>query len=83
MKQKVKNVLTEISNDFDSVSTIILTGTCMPANEEVFLLMSETTWPILTPNGPRLLPTGGAAVALPPSTRTATVVFANLITFIV
>src|SRR3989344_5390487 len=70
MRAEAGGVPTEMSNFLVSRSTLTVTGTCMPLNSAVLLLMSATTWPMLTPRGPRAGPSGGAAVALPPSTNT-------------
>src|SRR5208282_1100831 len=53
-------------------STSILTGTCIPLNEAVFLLISSTTAFTLIPSGPSDGPNGGPAVAFPPGTKTST-----------
>ncbi len=65
-------VPTVIVNVFVSLSTVTVMGTCMPLNSAVFLFISETTWPMLTPSGPSAGPSGGAALALPPSTSVST-----------
>ena len=53
-------------------STVIVTGTCMPLKDAVFLLISSTTAFTLIPSGPSDGPNGGPAVAFPPGTKTST-----------
>src|SRR4030042_5127833 len=57
---------------FFLASPSILTGTCIPLNVAVFLLISSTTAFTVIPSGPSDGPRGGPAVAFPPGTKTST-----------
>src|SRR5208337_209582 len=71
MRAVVGGIPTVTVNAF-LASTSILTGTCIPLNEAVFLLISSTTAFTLIPSGPSDGPRGGPAVAFPPGTKTST-----------
>src|SRR4030042_296824 len=51
---------------------VIPTGTFMPLNELVLVLMSFAMLTMFTPSGPRAGPRGGPGVHVPASTRTST-----------
>src|SRR5213593_475402 len=74
-RAEVVGVPTSTSKLLSSMSTITFTGTFIPAYALVSSLILFTIWRTLTPRGPRAGPSGGPAVAFPPSIRASTVFF--------
>src|SRR2546425_4625600 len=75
MSAEVVGVPTSTSKLLSSTSTSTLTGTFIPAYAFVISLILLTIWRTFTPSGPRVGPSGGPAVAFPPSISASTVFF--------